>query len=296
MEETRRPGDSGQITRDYFDSLLVEFRHIDSALPSTAFTLFGETFSTPVMTAALSHLNKVHPGGLTEMARGAKAANAVMWVGMGEDGELESIVGTGARTIKIIKPHADNAEVFRKIEHAERTGAFAVGMDIDHAFNHRGEYDTVLGLPMRPKSLEELKSFVKATKLPFVIKGVLSVQDAEKCLEAGVSGIVLSHHHGIMDYAVPPLLLLPRVAEAAKGRIPIFLDCDVNRGLDVFKSIALGACAASVGRALMGPLGESGADGVEKAIGNMTAELAHAMALTCSPDLNSIDPKVIWRV
>lgn len=295
MEEKRRPGDSGQITRDYFDSLLVEFRHIDSVLPSTDFTLFGETFSTPVMTAALSHLNKVHPGGLTEMARGAKAANAVMWVGMGEDEELESIVGTGARTIKIIKPHADNAEVFRKIEHAERIGAFAVGMDIDHAFNHRGEYDTVLGLPMRPKSLEELKSFVKATKLPFVIKGVLSVQDAEKCLEAGVSGIVLSHHHGIMDYAVPPLMLLPRVAEAVKGRIPIFLDCDVNRGLDVFKSIALGASAASVGRALMGPLGESGADGVEKAIGNMTAELAHAMALTCSPDLNSIAPNVIWK-
>lgn len=295
MEEKRRPGDSGQITRDYFDSLLVEFRHIDSVLPSTAFTLFGETFSTPVMTAALSHLNKVHPGGLTEMARGAKAANAVMWVGMGEDEELESIVGTGAHTIKVIKPHADNAEVFRKIEHAERIGAFAVGMDIDHAFNHRGEYDTVLGLPMRPKSLEELKRFVKATKLPFVIKGVLSVQDAEKCLEAGVSGIVLSHHHGIMDYAVPPLMLLPRVVEAVKGRIPIFLDCDVNRGLDVFKSIALGASAASVGRALMGPLGESGADGVEKAIGNMTAELAHAMALTCSPDLNSIDPNVIWK-
>lgn len=257
MEEKRRPGDSGQITRDYFDSLLVEFRHIDSVLPSTAFTLFGETFSTPVMTAALSHLNKVHPGGLTEMARGAKAANAVMWVGMGEDEELESIVGTGAHTIKVIKPHADNAEVFRKIEHAERIGAFAVGMDIDHAFNHRGEYDTVLGLPMRPKSLEELKRFVKATKLPFVIKGVLSVQDAEKCLEAGVSGIVLSHHHGIMDYAVPPLMLLPRVVEAVKGRIPIFLDCDVNRGLDVFKSIALGASAASVGRALMAPWGRA---------------------------------------
>jgi len=128
-------GDSNLITREYFDSLLIEMRHIDSVLPSTKLELYGETFETPIMTAALSHLDKCRPNGMVEMARGALAANAVMWTGMGDEAELEATVSTGARTVKIIKPYADNNDIFRKIEHAEKIGAFAVGMDVDHSCN-----------------------------------------------------------------------------------------------------------------------------------------------------------------
>lgn len=72
-------------------------------------------------------------------AEAAAKANAVHWVGMGDDKELEEITATGASTIKIIKPHADNKEVFRKIEHAVKAGCFAVGMDIDHAYDDSGD-------------------------------------------------------------------------------------------------------------------------------------------------------------
>ena len=139
------------ITRDYFDSLLVETRYIDSELPSTKMTLFGEEFDTPVMTAALSHLHNPADG-MAIYGKGAALSNAVHWVGMGSDEELEGILATGAKSIKIIKPHADNAEVFRKIGHAVSAGCFAVGMDTDHAFNANGGYDDVFGLPMKPKS------------------------------------------------------------------------------------------------------------------------------------------------
>ncbi len=289
-----KAGDSNQITREYFDSILLEMRHIDSVIPSTTLDLYGETFSTPVMTAALSHLDGCRPNGSVEMAKGVCAAKAVMWIGMGEEAELEGIIATGARTIKIIKPHADNKVIFKKIEHAEKNGAFAVGMDIDHSFNRKGQYDNVLGLPMTGKSFEEIKSFVNATKLPFIIKGVLSEQDAYKCLEAGVKGIVVSHHHGIMDFAVPPLKILPKIAKLVNGSIPIFVDCGVSNGMDVFKALALGATAVSVGRALMPPLSEGGATGVEDKIRSITEELAGAMAFTCSKDLKSIDPSVVW--
>jgi len=288
-------GDSNRITREYFDSLLIEMRHIDSVIPSTKLELYGETFSTPVMTAALSHLDKCRPNGAAEMARGALAANAVMWTGMGEDAELEATISTGARIIKIIKPHEDNNVIYRKIEHAEKCGAFAVGMDIDHAFNGKGQYDNVLGLPMAAKTLDEIKDFVKSTKLPFIIKGVLSVKDAVKCVEAGVKGIVVSHHHGIMDFAVPPLMVLPRIAEAVDNAIPVFVDCCVSSGADVFKALALGATAVSVGRALMDPLAEEGAEGVRKKIEEMTQELAGIMARTCSKDIAHIDPELIWK-
>ncbi len=292
--QNHRPGDADHITREYLDSLLIEMRHIGSVLPSTTLELYGETFSTPIMTAALSHLNKLHPDGLVEMARGAFAANAVMWCGMGEEEELEAITATGARTIKIMKPHANNDEILRRIKHAEKCGVMALGIDVDHAFNGRGQYDTVLGLPMKPKTLEEIKSFVKATKLPFIIKGVLSEQDTYKCLEAGVQGIVISHHHGIMDYAVPPLMILPKLKKIVDNRIPIFVDCDISNGMDTFKALALGASAVSVGRELMTPLKEGGAAGVQKRINEMTQELAGAMARTCSPDITQIDPTVIW--
>ena len=285
---------SDKITRDYFDSLLLESRYIDSCLPSTKFELYGKAFDTPIMTAALSHLGNTAKNGMTLYAGAAAKSNAVHWVGMGSDEELEEIVATGAATIKIIKPHADNKEVFRKIEHAVNAGCFAVGMDIDHAFNGSGGYDNVMGLPMKAKSTEELKDFVQAAKVPFVVKGVLSTRDAEKCLEAGVKGIVLSHHHGIMPYSVPPLFILPEIAKAVANEIPIFVDCGIESGADAYKCLALGASAVSVGRHLM-PLLKNGAESVSARINEMNGELASLMARTGVSDLNHFDASVIHK-
>ena len=189
MKPEKRAHDSNVITRNYFDSLLLEMRHFDAVIPDTSFTLFGETFKTPVMMAALSHLDRCHPDGLEEMAKGILAAGAVMWSGMGEDEELKRVCKTGAKTIKIIKPHGSNDEIFREIAFAESQGCLAVGVDIDHAYNHKGEYDNIHGkCPLAGKTSYELASFVQATTLPFIIKGVLSAQDAKKCLEIGASG------------------------------------------------------------------------------------------------------------
>ncbi len=285
---------SDTITRDFFDSLLIEPRYIDSDLPSTKLEFYGRTFNTPVMTAALSHLGNTTENGMVKYAQAAAKANAVHWVGMGEDKELEEITATGAATIKIIKPHADNKEVFRKIEHAKKAGCFAVGMDIDHAFNGSGGYDNVLGLDMKPKSTEELRNFVQAAGIPFIVKGVLSTKDAEKCLKAGCKGIQLSHHHGIMQYAVPPLMMLSEILQVTRGEIPVFIDCGIESGMDVYKCLALGATAVSVGRHLM-PLLKEGADATAARIKEMTGELAATMARTGVRDLNSFDPTVIHQ-
>lgn len=282
------------ITRDYFDSLLLETRYIDSVLPSTKMTLWGETFDTPVMTAALSHLHSTAQDGMAVYAEGAAKAGAVHWVGMGENEELERVVATGARSIKIIKPHADNREVFRKIEHAVAQGCFAVGMDTDHAFNSNGGYDDVFGLPMRPKSTAELKEFVQAAGVPFIVKGVLSPRDAEKCAEAGCAGLVVSHHHGMVQYSVPPLMVMQDIISAVGPDVQVFIDCGVASGMDVYKCLALGAKAVSVGRHLM-PLLKQGPEAVARRIDEMTAELAGIMARTGVAVLEDMDPTVIHR-
>lgn len=294
-EGNGRRSDANDITRDYFDSILLEMRHIDGVLPDTSMELFGERFLTPVMTAALSHLDNLCPNGMARQALGAKAAGAVNWAGMGDCAELERICQTGARTIKIIKPYEDDAVIFSRIRHAEECGCFAVGMDIDHAFGGNGQYDVVLGLPMRPKSLEQLRSFVKATKLPFIVKGVLSVTDAVKCADIGVRGIVVSHHHGILPYAVPPLAVLPDIVKAVNGRLEIFADCGFETGTDVYKALALGARAVCAGRVVMEPLRLKQAQGVTETLERMTAELRGAMARTGACDLAHIDPGVLRR-
>ncbi len=285
---------SDKITRDFFDSLLIETRYLDAVLPTTQMTLFGETFRTPVMTAALSHLNNTTPGGMTVYARAAALSGAVHWVGMGSDSELEEIVATGARTIKIIKPHADNQLVLHKIEHAVKVGCMAVGMDIDHAFNSEGGYDSVFGLPMKAKTTEELAEFVQAAGVPFIAKGVLSPHDAERCVKAGCAGVVVSHHHGMVQYAVPPLMVLRDIISATGGSVPVFVDCGIESGMDVYKCLALGAKAVSVGRHLM-PLLKDGAEAVARRIDAMTAELAGVMARTGVSALDKMDSTVIHR-
>jgi isopentenyl diphosphate isomerase/L-lactate dehydrogenase-like FMN-dependent dehydrogenase len=285
---------SDKITRDYFDSLLVETRYLDAVLPNTQLTLFGETFRTPIMTAALSHLHNTANNGMTVYAQAAALSGAVHWVGMGSDEELEAIVATGARTIKIIKPHTDNREVLRKIEHAVNVGCIAVGMDIDHAFNSEGGYDNIFGLPMKAKTTAELKEFVEAAGVPFIVKGVLSPHDAEKCLQAGCAGIVVSHHHGMIQYAVPPLMALPDILSITGRSIPVFVDCGIESGMDAYKCLALGATAVSVGRHLM-PLLKNGAEAVAGRIDEMTAELAGVMARTGVSSLETMDATIIHR-
>lgn len=285
-------GDSNQITRNYFDQMLLETRYIDADLADVTTEFLGEKFDTPIMTAALSHLNGTCENGMKKFAQGAKDANAVCFMGMGEDVELEDMVSTGARVVKIIKPHLDDAEVFRKIEHAKKNHALAVGMDIDHAFNGNGGYDVVVGLPMKPKTLSQMRSFVEASDLPFVVKGVLSVSDAKKAVEIGAKAIIVSHHHGIMPYSVPPLMVLPKIKEAVGDQLTILVDCGIESGMDAFKALALGADGVCVGRDLMNHLKE-GSDAVAARIREMTGELKAIMSRTGAKSIKDIDPTVI---
>lgn len=294
-----------RITRDYFDSLLLETRYVDSATPDTGMDLFGEHFATPIMTAALSHLGSggrksadfighSAVNGMIVYAEAAAKSKAVHWIGMGSDEELKEIVATGARCIKIVKPLKDNGEVIRELKYAADLGCLAVGMDIDHSFDAKGGYDNVFSIPMKAKSFDELKDFVQASEVPFIAKGILSPKDAEKCAKAGCAGIVVSHHHGMMPYSVPPLMVLEDIVGVSGKDMQVFVDCGIESGMDAYKCLALGAKAVSVGRHLM-PLLKEGASAVSGRIDGMTSELAGVMARTGVRNLNEMDASVIHR-
>lgn len=289
--------DSNVLTRNYLDSLMIEQRLIGSVLPSAKTVILGREFETPIMNAAFSHLEKAHPGYPAEMAKGFGQAGALNMWGMSNDEEMGKIYAAGAATVEIIKPYVDESEIFHRIEFAAAHGAFGVGMDIDHAYGKYGAYDEVGGIQMEPKTLDQLRAYVQAAgSLPFVVKGVLSVSDAEKCAEAGVKAIVVSHHHGIFDGAVPPLLILPAIKKAVGGSMEIFVDCGIDNGLDAFKALALGAKAVSTSRHILEKTYASGADGVEAEVRKMTGELVSFMGRCSFSTTAEINDSVIWKL
>ena len=281
-------GDSVQVARMYMDSLLVESRIVGAEKPDTTFRFLGETFAMPVMTAALSHLD------LVSMAEGAKQAGACVSIGMGGNEEFGAVLSTGAKVMKIIKPYADEKEIMSRIAFAEANGALAVGMDVEHAVNVDDAEDAVVvGLQMKQPTLAELEKYIRSTKLPFFIKGALSVQDALRCRDLGAAGVILSHHNGLMRYAVPPVMILPEIRKAVGRDLILIADGGIESGFDAFKALARGADAVTMGKALMGPLKDKGAEGVKEALQKAAGQLQAMMIRTGTKNLKHMDPSVI---
>ena len=281
-------GDSVQIARMYMDSLLVESRIVGAERPDTTFRFLGETFETPIMTAALSHLD------LVSMAEGAKQAGAFVSIGMGGNEELGAVLATGAKVMKVIKPYADEKEVISRLEYAEANGAVAVGMDVEHAVNVDDAEDSIVaGIPMKHLTPAELERYIRHTKLPFFIKGALSAQDALRCRDLGAAGLILSHHNGLMRYAVPPVMILPEIRGAVGRDLILLADGGMESGFDAFKALARGADAVTMGKALMDPLKKNGTEGVREALHKATGQLRAMMIRTGTKDLKHMDPSVI---
>lgn len=289
--------DANIINRRYLDSLLVEMRVIDSVEPSLDTEIFGRRFSSPIMMPAFSHLNKVGKDGrkpMQEYAEAAKLLNLLNWVGMEPDEEFAAIAAVGAPTVRIIKPFANHDLIRRQISFAEKQGAFAVGIDIDHIAGKDGHFDVVDGQPLGTITQEALAEYAGSTKLPFVAKGVLSVTDALKAREAGCKGIFVSHHHGRIPFGVPPTYVLPQIKKALAGSdVTIFCDCGIDTGYNAYKALALGADAVAVGRGILAPLLKEGTKGVVAKVEKMNQQLKEMMMYTNVPNTTSFDCSVI---
>jgi L-lactate dehydrogenase (FMN-dependent) and related alpha-hydroxy acid dehydrogenases len=291
-----RLSDANEITSRYMDRILIKERLIDSVVADTKIELFGERFDMPVLTPAFSHLKNFNGReltGLEEYSVAAKNRNILNFVGMMENDMFSRIAATGAKTVRIVKPYADNGKVRDQLKFAEDAGAFGVGMDIDHIFGEHGP-DVVIGEEMAVQTTDMLHSYVESTKLPFIVKGVLSAEDAVKCADIGAAAIIVSHHHGRMPYAAPPMMVLPEIKDALKGRnVKIFVDCGIESGADVYKAIALGADAAAVGRSMLPSLEERGTEGVESFLKKVSNELRFIMSCTGYAGVSEIDDKCL---
>jgi len=141
------------------------------------------------------------------------------------------------------------------------------------------------------KLFDELRQMVK---VPLVAKGIVTAEDARMCLEHGVDAIYVSNHGGrSLDYGPSTLEVLPEIADAVHGRVPIVFDSGIRRGTDILKALALGASAVGLGRVPLWGLAAYGPQGVQKVLEILQAELVQAMAATGRPTLASIDKTLV---
>lgn len=290
--------DANVHNRAYLDNILVEMRVIDAVEPNLESEFFGKKYASPINLAAVSHLNKVLEDKsrkpMQEKARAAKDLNVLNWIGMESDSEYREIVSEGGDTVRIIKPFADHERILKEIKVAQETGAVAVGIDIDHVPGTDGKYDVVDGIPLGPISQADLAKYADFAEVPFVAKGVLSVQDALKARDAGCSAIVVSHHHGRLPFGVPPLQVLPEIKKAlGNSKVTIFVDGSLMSGYDAYKALALGADGVLIGRAILRELLDQGTTAVEDKVIKMNEELAELMMYTGVKNTTGFDPNVL---
>ncbi len=157
--------------------------------------------------------------------------------------------------------------------------------------------ETFLDIYSRPSlSWADIETLRSRTSLPILLKGVLHPDDARRALDAGVDGIVVSNHGGRqVDGSVSSLDALVDIAPVVDGRLTLLLDSGIRTGADVFKALALGADAVTLGRPHLYGLALAGQAGARDATANVIAEFDLTMGLSGLTSVAEIDRDALRR-
>ena len=129
---------------------------------------------------------------------------------------------------------------------------------------------------------------------PFCLKGIMSVADAKKAVDIGADAIMISNHGGRqLDGSRSPFDQISEISDAVGDKIDVILDGGIRRGTHVLKGIAAGAKACSGGRMYLYSLAAAGQPGVEKALGNLKAEIQRDMKLLGVTSISQIDRSML---
>ena len=267
----------------------------------TTYTLFGQTYKMPVFAGPVGAV-KLHYGDkFTDMeyndilVPACAQAGIAAFTGDGTDPAVftaaaKAIGANGGKGIPTVKPW-DRDTVFAKLDAAKASGAKVFAMDIDAAGL---PFLKGLNPPAGSKNVAELREIIEYAGVPFIIKGVMTVKGAQKALDAGAAGIVVSNHGGRVLDGVPATAdVLPAIADAVKGQMLIMVDGGIRSGVDVLKALALGADSVIMARPYVTAVYGGGAEGVKVLTDKIQAELADAMAMCGIHSLAEISRELV---
>jgi isopentenyl diphosphate isomerase/L-lactate dehydrogenase-like FMN-dependent dehydrogenase len=293
-------GRSFRSNVDALNRLQLKMKSVhDVKKPDTSVTLFGEKLAFPILSAATGGTTYNMGGKMSEedyvdaILGGSLAVGSMGLVADGTEETLQiyqSKLGVLAahkgKGIAIMKPRAQD-EVIKRVKAVEATGALAFGIDIDSA--GRAARAAVAGMVIEPKTIKQLKEIVRSTKLPFILKGVMTPEEAEIAVEIGAAGVLVSNHGGrVLDHTPGTAEVLPDIAKKVKGKLVILVDGGIRYGADVLKMLALGADAVLVGRPTIRGAYGGGREGVALILKKMKNELDVALILTGTADVKKV--------
>lgn len=268
----------------------------------TAFQLFGQTFALPVFAAPVGAM-QLHYGDKYDdltyndiLVSACAAAGIAAFTGDGTnpavvEGAVKAIAKNHGLGVPTIKPW-DMDTLQAKLELAKSADPFAIAMDIDAAGL---PFLKNLTPPAGSKTVSELKEISAMAGKPFILKGIMTVRGAQKALEAGAAGIVVSNHGGrVLDQCPATAEVLPEIADAVGGKLTILVDGGIRSGMDVFKALALGADGVLIGRPFVTMVYGGGAEGVKVFVDKLKAELADTMAMCGAHSLADINRSMIF--
>jgi isopentenyl diphosphate isomerase/L-lactate dehydrogenase-like FMN-dependent dehydrogenase len=141
---------------------------------------------------------------------------------------------------------------------------------------------------------EVVDRILRVTKLPLVLKGILTREDARRAVDRGVKGVIVSNHGGRqLDAAPASLDVLPEIVDEVGSETEVYFDGGIRRGSDIVIALALGAKAVGLGRPVFWALAAGGEAGVTKLITLLKTELATVMALTGRRTISEIDRNLV---
>ena len=271
-------------------------RCIDAKEASTACRVLDVDLSSPVaMSAMTMPIPAISENGLLEVARGLKAAGSLMWTGTPLPQNLKEIMSTGVPLVANVKPYRDRGKLEEEIETIIEADVTWLGLEIDSGQGTKVQ-DKEMAFDCTPWAQKEIEAIKNKAPMPLVCKGVLSREDALKCLDAGADLLVVSHHGGhTLDYMPHPLQVMEEIVQVVNGKVPLMIDGGFRRGSDVLKGLASGADLVGLGRPILYGLAANGEDGVRDVIQGVSRELSRLMTMVGASDPSRISPDILIR-
>ena len=222
----------------------------------SSFDFFATKLSAPIMAAPIANV-KINYGSsvdeksyLNALGHGCKQVGLLAFLGDGANREafempLNLHKELFESTVMTIKPWLLD-QVFSKMSEVKECQPKAIAMDVDAAGLILLKQ---MGVPVAYKTVEDLKKIKDFAQVPLIVKGVMTIEDAQAALDANVDAIVVSNHGGrVLDDCASTVEVLEEIAVFVNKRCKVYVDGGFRSGADVFKALALGADAVLIGR------------------------------------------------
>ena len=278
--------------------VLVDVRTIDITT-----TLLGQKLANPVFLAPVGgFVGFAHPEGACNVARAAVAHGTTAFISTAAKPSLEAAAAAVKEPLIFqLYVRADRKWVEDILDRAKAAGYRALCVCVDRNYYGRRERDIIaranvregFGDPSFQMGLkwDDLIWMKQHWKVPLIVKGVATAEDAKLSVEHGADVVYVSNHGGRqLDHAQGTIEVLPEVAAAVDGRAEILWDGGVLRGTDVVKALCLGARAVGVGKLLGWALAAAGEPGLKRMLELMDVEIRTAMGLMGVTSLAQLNP------